>query len=385
MAVAIRTITRLQDADDVNVTLGAGVDEYALSWDNDTAKFVLRAVAAGVTDHGALTGLTPDDDHTQYALLAGRTGGQTLYGGDAANDDITIHGTSNATRTTSYVLLQPTNGNVGIATTSPTGGKLHITLPASDATALYIEGGNPARMGFASNGFIGISGVANFIQMFATGAMMLSSKAGSNINLIPGSGGVVVLGGASLTVPSLVINAAGANYIQFNEFGVAQRWQIGNAAGSSTFQFSSGAELGTDTRFSLTTHGIMALAAVTAATNAVTNVLTVGHDTSGTAANGFGAGQLFQLESSTTAAQAAARIQALWYEATHATRKADLVLTAYDTAEREGLRIRGAGSAAAIGFYGVTPIARATLATGAGASVDDVITALQNLGLVKQS
>lgn len=31
-------------------------------------------------DHGALTGLT-DDDHTQYALLAGRSGGQTIEGG----------------------------------------------------------------------------------------------------------------------------------------------------------------------------------------------------------------------------------------------------------------------------------------------------------------
>jgi len=38
-----------------------------------------------------------------------------------------------------------------------------------------------------------------------------------------------------------------------------------------------------------------------------------------------------------------------------------------------------------IGFHGVTPIARAVLATGASATVDDVITALQNLGLVKQS
>jgi hypothetical protein len=33
--------------------------------------------SGGVTDHGALTGLT-DDDHTQYLLLAGRSGGQTL-------------------------------------------------------------------------------------------------------------------------------------------------------------------------------------------------------------------------------------------------------------------------------------------------------------------
>ena len=37
------------------------------------------------------------------------------------------------------------------------------------------------------------------------------------------------------------------------------------------------------------------------------------------------------------------------------------------------------------GFYGVSPIARAVLATGASHTVDDVITALQNLGLVKQS
>jgi len=122
-----------------------------------------------------------------------------------------------------------------------------------------------------------------------------------------------------------------------------------------------------------------------AATNAVSQLLTLSHNTSGTAAAGFGSGVLWELKSSTTADQSAARVQALWYEATHATRKADLVLTAYDTAEREGLRIRGDGSEPAIGFYGVTPIARATLATGAGASVDDVITALQNLGLVKQS
>jgi hypothetical protein len=34
----------------------------------------------GVSDHGALTGLL-DDDHSQYALLAGRTGGQEIRGG----------------------------------------------------------------------------------------------------------------------------------------------------------------------------------------------------------------------------------------------------------------------------------------------------------------
>lgn len=38
-----------------------------------------------------------------------------------------------------------------------------------------------------------------------------------------------------------------------------------------------------------------------------------------------------------------------------------------------------------VGFFGVAPVARPLLATGAGHTVDDVITALQTLGLVRQS
>jgi len=49
----------------------------------------------------------------------------TINGGVLANDDITIQGTTHATRTTSYVILQPNGGNVGIGTTSP-GAKLDV-------------------------------------------------------------------------------------------------------------------------------------------------------------------------------------------------------------------------------------------------------------------
>lgn len=38
-----------------------------------------------------------------------------------------------------------------------------------------------------------------------------------------------------------------------------------------------------------------------------------------------------------------------------------------------------------VGFWSATPAAQQVLATGVNATVDDVITALQNLGLVKQS
>ena len=50
-----------------------------------------------ITDHGGLTGLL-DDDHTQYALLAGRAGGQTLNGGTNANNNLTLVSTTNATK-----------------------------------------------------------------------------------------------------------------------------------------------------------------------------------------------------------------------------------------------------------------------------------------------
>jgi hypothetical protein len=54
-------------------------------------------------DHGALGGLS-DDDHSQYALLAGRSGGQTLQGGTASGDDLTLESTSNATKGTIIIL-----------------------------------------------------------------------------------------------------------------------------------------------------------------------------------------------------------------------------------------------------------------------------------------
>lgn len=52
--------------------------------------------SGGVRVHSQLSGLTADD-HTQYALLAGRAGGQTLIGGTGAGDDLTYTATSNAT------------------------------------------------------------------------------------------------------------------------------------------------------------------------------------------------------------------------------------------------------------------------------------------------
>ena len=115
---------------DVTVTDTASVD---LTLSGQALSAIV--LPAGV-DHGGLGGLL-DDDHTQYALLAGRSGGQSLSGGTAANDDLTLQGTTDATRTTSYVILQPNGGNVGIGTTAPIA-KLNIASDSS-ATSLILD------------------------------------------------------------------------------------------------------------------------------------------------------------------------------------------------------------------------------------------------------
>lgn len=97
-----------------------------------------------------------------------------------------------------------------------------------------------------------------------------------------------------------------------------------------------------------------------AATNSVTNALTVGHASSGTPAAGYGAQTLLTLQSSTTADRSAGDITHSWVVATDASRTARVVHNVYDTAVREGFRIEASGSAPMIGFLGANAAARQT-------------------------
>jgi len=68
-----------------------------INYNDVSTTLEIATTAAGVTDHGALTGLA-DDDHTQYALLLGRSGGQTIIGGTASSNNLLLRSTSNATK-----------------------------------------------------------------------------------------------------------------------------------------------------------------------------------------------------------------------------------------------------------------------------------------------
>ena len=79
--------------------MGAAVSDTAtvnLSYDGVSNLLSADVLQAGL-DHGSISGLS-DDDHAQYALLAGRSGGQSLVGGSASANDLSLSSTSNATK-----------------------------------------------------------------------------------------------------------------------------------------------------------------------------------------------------------------------------------------------------------------------------------------------
>jgi hypothetical protein len=120
-----------------------------------------------ITDHGGLGGLS-DDDHTQYALLAGRTGGQTLSGSDTTSEDLTLednsvdnntitvtqmrtahtHVTSNGSDHSYISQDVTTTGNPQFATIE-LGHASDTTLTRVSAGVVAIEGTNIAMVGGA--------------------------------------------------------------------------------------------------------------------------------------------------------------------------------------------------------------------------------------------
>lgn len=98
-----------------------------------------------VTDHGSLGGL-PDDDHSGHPWLLGRSGGQTLYGGIDAGDDLTLYSTSHATKGNidigGVLHVDEVNSRVGIGDSTPAF-DFHVKTSALIACAFERSGGQP--------------------------------------------------------------------------------------------------------------------------------------------------------------------------------------------------------------------------------------------------
>lgn len=124
---------------------------------------VLDGTVSGVFDHGILAGLG-DDDHTQYWLKAGRSGGTVAYGGTGASDAaeiISSTGTSGPARiqvtsTPSIIFdvpagtVDPLTLSLGLVSGTLTGTSLTFNLNATGGNASSIRINNTSG-GTATN------------------------------------------------------------------------------------------------------------------------------------------------------------------------------------------------------------------------------------------
>jgi len=157
-------------------------------------------------DHGSISGLS-DDDHTQYALLAGRSGGQTLYGGTGASENLVLQSSSNATPGTLW--LEPnTAGRLVVGnyeydpyvSSNVYSGRFFISAEDQEGpnnpnavlhVAQYVKNGEtyPYALSVVQRLFKGVSGSALFVNAqfqdsvaatLARGLYAYVSVAGSN-------------------------------------------------------------------------------------------------------------------------------------------------------------------------------------------------------------
>lgn len=92
-----------------------------------------NAAGGGQFAHANLL-LLNTDDHTQYALLAGRAGGQVLTGGTAASDPLTLRSTTNGTK--GGILIDQDNVTLGAGfNINVSGGGEVLGLPATPSGA----------------------------------------------------------------------------------------------------------------------------------------------------------------------------------------------------------------------------------------------------------
>jgi len=398
MSVAIRAITRVQDGDDMPV-LGAGQDGYVLTWDNASGAFVATALFTG----GLLaTGATAGATSQSQAFTNGIIGPSWKPSADST----TALQLQNAAGT-AVVTVDTTNNRLSLPFgVVYSGSSQLVRFDAVEANVFLGASGNASVSG-ANNTGIGryaLSSLTSGINNLGLGyGALYSNSAGSNnyaiglmamayatdptgVVAVGNYSGQYATGGNSVFIGHMAGNhETGTQRLYIDSFDRTDE-ATGRISSLLYGEFNSAVASQL-----LRVNGVLQPLMTDGVTAAVTNVLVVGHNSSGVPSVGFGSGQLFTLKSSTTTDQNAAAVKVLWNDATHATRKADLVLTAYDTSEREGLRIRGAGSAAAIGFLGAAPAARiahvadpaggATVDAEARSAINSILATLETFGL----
>ena len=209
-----------------------------------------------------------------------------------------------------------------------------------------------------------------------TGMLVIHSGAGNNATVLTQwetSGGAIVgrvLDGGQLDsfgtitlVSGSVFRTAGTLYLD----SAAGNPVIFRPAAAEKVRISASGDVGIGTA---APGALIEVFKTDAVTNALTTVTILDHESSGTPAAGFGARQLVNLKSSTTASQNAAAFDVSWVVATHASRTARIDIAPYDTAARLALRLEASGTAAMLGVLGAAAVVR----QASGADLTNAVT-----------
>lgn len=120
-------------------------------------------------DHGSQSGLS-DDDHTIYALLLGRSGGQTLIGGTATGNDLFLRSNSFATPGDGSIFFEDLSFGVEIASGNP-----RIFFETSATRLSYDRTNNKWVWVTGNNEVLEIDGSSSTVTIFGKRAVSSSA------------------------------------------------------------------------------------------------------------------------------------------------------------------------------------------------------------------
>lgn len=386
---AAKTLT-LTSPDDFTLTIPASLTAAGLSIQNvfTVNQFVdgsanviqLRVQAHSTQTQNLLT--FEKSDGTVYGGVDNLGRYINNLGGDVSNLFIGQAGKTGLTNT----------NNVGIGKTALaaiTSGQSNFGLGAESLLALTTGTDNVAigaYSGSQTNGsgnvFIGSStgqlgtGSGNIFIGFGAGLGVTGQTRTRNVAIGYAAGASIRTGGTNVFIGDNSGNqvTTGSNNIYIGEGSGYNQTTISNVfIIDNAFRASAAAEIENSFLYgSMAAGGYLATNIGTTTTNAVKEILRLQAyvSTASTgAANGFGSALNLYAETATDLTyQQQAQIASVWVDATNSTRKADLVLSVFDTASREGIRIRADGTQSMVAIGGATASSRLTLPAGGTAA-----------------
>lgn len=298
----------------LGVAIGSDVQAWDAQLDDIAALNVTQNDNFIVSDSANWTQETPTEVLTTLGLVSGGAGDIWV---DEAGDTMT--GALTIDVNSAVALLVEQNGvqdNVWVVDTG--NGRVGVNgIPSVDFEVIgeshFGDGINYTKIG--ADGDLTFAGIADYLVRLNTFAFRFSGD--EDVGLFFG-------------------NAEGFAFTSTT--GVTNHYIRGDPSADAFFLGSVG--IGTES-FSAK----LQIADEDSATNTITDIVTIGHNSTGTPATDFGAGLLYQLESNTTEDQDAARIAAIWTTGTHAIRASALVFETVTGAGAlvEQVRITGTG------------------------------------------